>query len=182
MVEARISMNGDALKRSSATRRDLCLGLASYRESDERRFDLLRARIDAVCEADADIPTRRPRLVEACKASGLVWHGNEALFQAGGPDRLGEALNGLSTICTAHADEAELRSELSAVESALSSSGRVPAQRSGAWLFVLACVVGLRLTRTSAEFLDAVRAAYARGRGARGARFAFRRPGQPTER
>lgn len=125
---------------------------------EERWHRITNGDIGNLCARPSSHRRNLLGFLEACDRRHLQNYSNDALFWPGQTRaEISRALNELVAICTAHDHVRNLEDRVRRDASIIRKSGWLPGQNSNSWLYVLALIIGFRLTRTTAELLDEYR-------------------------
>ncbi|MBZ9679636.1 hypothetical protein LB531_03075 [Mesorhizobium sp. CO1-1-2] len=138
--------------------KDCAFLLKGMTAQDETTFDIDKMQLATMCHGDVQREQDETLFVRACDAAAMVSHSNDARFYS--PEKIDQkrdALNELSMLCTVFHDHSSIPKDRDEIDNIIEQSSLLPSQKSGSWLYILATVIGLRLTRTTAEFVEALR-------------------------
>lgn len=135
-----------------------CYDLKDLNAEDAVRFYMKIHEVNALCAMMLPQQGGSKIFASKCEAASLVSYSNDIRFvPLDKSDTKAAALNKLEGICTAHSDYFNERKKRDEIDAAIIEVGKIPEQKSQRWLYILAFVIGLRLTRTTAETIDALR-------------------------
>lgn len=135
-----------------------CSDLKDLNSEDVVRFYIQIHVITDLCATILPLHSGSKTFSKKCESASFVSHSNDMRFAPlYKPDPKAAALNKLEGICNAHSDYFKERIKRDEIDAAIIEVGKIPEQKSQRWLYILAFVIGLRLTRTTAETIDALR-------------------------